>query len=157
MAKEADHRLRCFPSIHVTKEATMRLSEAISKYILDCKARDLSTATVRWYKRRLFRMARFLNGREISQVDQVTTDDLRSFVVELRDRKTRWKDHPYHPSSNSGLSPYTIHGYVRIMRTYFQWLVDEGITDTNPASGLGFLICPRNHRRQSIQMIETVC
>jgi len=108
----------------------MKLQKAFDEFVLDSKTR-LSSSTVCWYGQRLRRLLKFLGGE--TEVEQITTSNLRSFVVSLREQKIRWADHPYHPPSNSGLSPSTVHGYVRVIRRFFRWLMLEGLIETDPA------------------------
>ena len=114
----------------------MKLQVALKQFILDAEAAGLSPATVRWYRQRLSRLTRFLAEQGIYEVEQVTIAHLRAFVADLWAQTTRWADHPYHPPSNPGLSPYTIHGYVRTTRTFFRWLVDEELIEVSPAARL---------------------
>jgi len=112
----------------------MELQDAIEQFTLDTEACGLSPTTIRWYRQRLSRLTRFLGEQGFAEVEQVTTADLRAFIVSLREQTIRWADHPYHPPSNSGLSPHTIHGYVRVVRAFFRWLAYEGVIETNPAT-----------------------
>jgi site-specific recombinase XerD len=111
----------------------MEVQQAISEFILDCEARGLAESTVRWYRQRLRGFGRSLEEAGLSDVTRVTTAHLRSFLTRLHNQKRRWVNHPCHPPSESGLSVYTIHGYVRILRVFFKWLFEENITETNPA------------------------
>ena len=115
----------------------MKLQNALDEFILDADARGHAESTICWYQQRIARLIRFLTERDISEVESVSTSDLRAFVADLRAQSTRWADHPYHPQdSDSGLSPHTIHGYVRITRRFFRWMADEGMIETNPAARL---------------------
>jgi site-specific recombinase XerD len=114
----------------------MLLDDALGEFVLDAQAAGNSPSTIRWYDQRLSRLIRFLVERDISEVDEATISHLRAFVASLRSQTTRWTDHPYHPPSESSLSPYTVHGYVRATRAFFRWLFDEEIIDANPARRL---------------------
>jgi len=114
----------------------MNLNKAITEFILDAEAAGLSPATIRWYRQRLTRLQKFLEGQGISDTTQVSSNHLRAFIAGLRAQTVRWSDHPFHHPSPSGLSPHTIHGYVRVIRRFFRWLVEEGIIEENPAKRL---------------------
>lgn len=122
----------------------MNLHDAYEAFVLCNKSRGLSPATHRWYEQKLSRLIRFLNEREIFDIEQVTTTHLRLFSVSLREQKIRWADHPYHPACNSGLSPYTVHTYIRAMRTFFRWLTEEGIIGVNPARRVALPDLPKD-------------
>lgn len=121
----------------------MRLQDALEQFILDGEARALSSSTIRWYHARVSRLIRSLEERGVSEVEQVVTADLRSFMTNLRNQDTRWLDHPYHPPSEGRLSPHTIHGYVRAIRAFFNWLVDEEVIRVNPARHLRLPSLPK--------------
>jgi integrase/recombinase XerD len=45
----------------------------------------------------------------------------------------RFEKHPYHPPTDEPLSIFSIHGHVRTLRAFFNWLAKEGITEINIA------------------------
>jgi len=51
-------------------------------------------------------------------------------------RRTKYNGHPYTPAKNDLLSSATIHGHVRTLRAFFNWLVVEGLDQNNPAKDL---------------------
>lgn len=110
----------------------MLLSEAISLF-LDAKYGVTSDANQRWYRPRLASLLATLNDVEI---ERVTTNDLRRWRKGLVDREKRWANHPYRPTTNGGLSPHTIRGYIRAVRALFNWLEAEGELARNPARRL---------------------
>jgi len=66
----------------------------------------------------------------------MTLDSARSFVATLQSRTTRYEGHPINHVREGGLSPYTVHCYVRILKTFSAWLNDEGFTKVNVFSKL---------------------
>jgi len=48
----------------------------------------------------------------------------------------RFENHPSNPPTNELLSSSTIHGHVRTLRAFFNWLLRENLTDTNLAAGI---------------------
>jgi integrase/recombinase XerD len=124
----------------------MLLSQA-TRAFQDSRIGVYSDATHGWYETRLGSLREFLGDVEIGSIE---TDDLRRWRTSLIHRERRWSDHPFRPESNGGLSPHTIHGYVRAVRTFFRWLEDEGRLDKNPARRLELPATPKNEPRKDI-------
>lgn len=108
----------------------MLLSEAITALLLATKADGRSPATVDGYRRKLRPLRDFLGD---VQLETVTTDALRRYVVTLQDQNTLWQDHPKLEARAGGLSPFTIAGYIRAFKRLFNFLESEGLLDHNPA------------------------
>jgi site-specific recombinase XerD len=51
-------------------------------------------------------------------------------------KRTRYSGHPYTPAKTELLSSVTIHGHVRTLRAFFNWLVVEGLAQNSPAKDL---------------------
>lgn len=49
----------------------------------------------------------------------------------LRDRTTRFEDHPYAPVQEGGLSENTIRCHVTALKAFGTWLAEEGYTQDN--------------------------
>jgi len=73
----------------------------------------------------------------INDVSTITADDLRRFIVALKSR-TAWENSP--KSKGRRLSPVTVNTYVRAIKSFWSWLEEEKIIDTNP---LGLVPAPR--------------
>jgi len=63
----------------------------------------------------------------------VTGDDYRRFVVELRSRRAR---HGSGKESEHYLSGTTVHTYGRVVKTFFAWLSEARIIAENPLAGI---------------------
>lgn len=111
----------------------MKLSEAISDFLVDTRAAGCTSATVESYRRKLGRLQRLLGDVPI---DEITVHDLRRYVADLMATERRWVDHPMHEPQPGGLSPATIASYVAHMKRFFAWLVEEELLATNPARRL---------------------
>jgi site-specific recombinase XerD len=111
----------------------MKLTDAIDALCLATIADGRSPRTVEDYRQKLRPLVAFLGDREI---DQVSTNDLRRFVADLRGRESRWLDHPNRPETAGGLSPASIAGNVRAVKRLFNFLQDDGLLATNPAARL---------------------
>jgi integrase/recombinase XerD len=88
-----------------------------------------SANTVESYLRDLQRMATFAEGRGVHDPASVTAHLLREFVFALKDL---------------GLSPATIRRQVSAIRTYYRFLVAEGLVPADPSDRLE---SPRRGRR----------
>ena len=79
--------------------------------------RGLSPRTVEAYRRDLDRLARYLSTRSVARPADVTAADLREFIYHLKD---------------IGLQPSSIRRNVSALRTYFAYLLGEGVVVTDP-------------------------
>lgn len=111
----------------------MRLTEAIESLLMATRADGRSPKTVVDYERKLRPLQEFLGDVD---VNVVTVDDLRRFVVSLQTQAARWEDHPRLATKDGGLSPFSIAGYVRAVKRLFNFLEAEGIVEHNPTRRL---------------------
>ena len=118
----------------------MLLQEAFQLF-LNAKRGEVGEETLKWYRRRLKPLLTQFGCRDI---EMITTDDLRTYRTALMAKNTRWEDHPIHPTEKGGLSPYTLHQYIRVVRTFFKWLVEEGRIASSPAVRLKLPPLPEN-------------
>ncbi|RLC69829.1 MAG: integrase [Chloroflexi bacterium] len=110
----------------------MKLEEAVEEFLLSCCADGLSPRTVEWHHSHLKRLVSYLD----KDVAAISTHDIRDFVAHLRNRSRRYIGHPTHPPIEGGLSIATIHGCIRSLKRFFNWLEKEGIIPANPAARL---------------------
>ena len=85
--------------------------------------------TVDWYTNMVGRFAAYLG--EEATIKDVPLDNAQSFVAYLQAKTSRYAKHPFTPKREGGLSPYTIHGYVRALKAFSSWLHEEGFTRQN--------------------------
>lgn len=88
-----------------------------------------SPKTVDWYRWLLGKFVGFLGDK--LKLAQLSVDDARAFVAALQARDCRYENHPLAGKQPGGLSPYTIHGYVRTLKVFSTWLHEEGFTKTD--------------------------
>lgn len=111
-----------------------------------CEAADLfytSMATVKqdstiaWYHKKIDPLVTFLGDKEVEQIDLY---DLEKFRQSLnRDSNA--------PGRKGKVSVYTIHGFVRAMRTFFHFLRKRRIILYNPAEDLDKPRLPKQPRK----------
>ena len=119
-----------------TPENTHKLNELIEYYEVCNRAEGKSPKTISWYSANLRCFRNYLKNRHLpDSLDNIDTKLLRGYVLCLL-KKTRYENHPYTPSKTELLSTATIHGHVRTLRTFFNWLVVEGLAQNNPAKDL---------------------
>lgn len=102
-----------------------------------------SLKTVEWYRKRLVPLAQEL-GEEIT-VGTVMEADLLDWYARLEHRQVRWVGSS-RPSAKGGLSPDTLHGYVRAAKVLFKRLMQWGVILENPAVNLELPRLPKQGR-----------
>lgn len=116
----------------------MKLSEAIV-YFDQSRAGEVADATRRWFYYvnaegrpcgRLWSLVQSLGDMEVCQL---TIRELRQWRADLLARDTRWADSEVRPTQEGGLSQDGFRNYIRAVRQFCKWLVDEGILHENPA------------------------
>jgi len=119
-----------------TKEKTHKLIELIDYYETCNRAEGKSPKTISWYSANLKSFRNYLQNRHLSDsLDNIDTKLLREYVLYLL-KKTRYENHPYTPAKPELLSTATVHGHVRTLRAFFNWLVGEELAQNNPARDL---------------------
>jgi site-specific recombinase XerD len=119
----------------------MQITQAVESFLLSMSGGVKSPATIKWYRKRLASLADFIGEVETSAI---SIHDLRRWRVSLSERSTRYVNHPSGRASEpGGLSPHTLHGYVRAAKRLFVWLEDEGLIEKNQARRLELPKLPR--------------
>lgn len=91
----------------------MKTREAVEKFLIAIQADGVKDATVTWYRVRFRRFLEWYGDRE---VDNLTIDDVRLYIVKVREEI---------------VSPHTFFSWVRVVRRLFKWLYDERRIDDN--------------------------
>jgi len=110
--------------------AATPISDAIDKFLFVVSL-DVKPATITSYALCLRPLC-----TPNKPIGEITIDDLRIAYARLRDRTSRYDDHPLRPAVSEGLSVYTLHKHVRVWKRFFHWLVDEGAISRDPARKL---------------------
>jgi site-specific recombinase XerD len=123
-------------TLTATKDKSYKLPELISYFELCNRAEGKSPKTTTWYSENLTRFSGYLQNRHLpDSIEHVDIKLLRDYVLYLL-KKHRFEDHPSMPAKAEPLSTYTIHGHVRTLRAFFNWLTREGLIQNNPARDL---------------------
>ncbi len=119
-----------------TQEKVHKLFELIEYYEVCNKAEGKSPKTISWYSANLKSFRNYVKSRHLpDSLDTIDTKLLREYVLYLM-KRTRYSGHPYTPAQTELLSSATIHGHVRTLRAFFNWLIAEGLSQNNPAKEL---------------------
>lgn len=110
----------------------MSLPALIDLYILSKQIEGRSLKTLTWYRANLERFANFATNGHTPGLSDVSLNQARAFVAHLQGRTTRYEDHHMRPVKEGGLSPHSVHAYVRTLKAFGSWLVEEGYVDTHP-------------------------
>ena len=78
----------------------------------------------------------FLSSNGLStDVTQIGAGELRTFILYLQQKRC-FSNHPYSKEQQRGLSGHTINTYMRSIRAFWSWLIEEEIIQSNPFSKL---------------------
>ncbi len=105
----------------------MGIQNLLTRYALAARARGESEETIRHISRIVGFFDHFMGG--IDDVTQIQDDDLRRFIVALR-QKEKWAGLPQ--AKGQKLSGTTVNTYTRAVKAFFSWLKREGILATDP-------------------------
>jgi len=95
-----------------------------------------SERTISWYREKLGHVERYLSNGHEAALPDLSLDNARAFVASLQEREQRFLHHPYRKPLKGGLSPYTIHGYVRALKAFSAWLAEESFCPRDPLAKL---------------------
>jgi site-specific recombinase XerD len=120
---------------------TLTSSERVlARYNLDARARGYSDATISLTETSVRSFAAFLGGN--CDVTLVTGDDLRRFILYLRERAARRNGR-----GAKNLSPFSVNTYVRAVKAFWGWLEKTGAITSNPLARVPAPRCPRRVAR----------
>jgi len=69
----------------------------------------------------------FLISKGLStDVTQIGTSEIRTFISHLQQKKC-FSNHPFSKAQQRGLSGHTINTYMRSIRAFWSWLIEEDI------------------------------
>jgi len=117
-----------------TQKTNTKLYELIEYYEVCNRCANKSPRTITWYTDNLNQFLAYLKSNKLSDsVDDIDIKVLREYVLYLMKRK---KFHGKNGDSSSTLSPLSVHGHVRTLKAFFNWLFNEELVPQNPAKQL---------------------
>ena len=105
----------------------MSIQNLLQRYSLDVRAKGGSEVTIGHTTMAMNFFTDFMGG--IDDVTKLEEDDLKRFIVYLRQKK-KWAGLPH--VKDEKLSGTAVNTYVRALKGFFNWLVQESIIEVNP-------------------------
>lgn len=112
------------------------LQQAISLFIVAKETEGRSRKTTEWYRNMLERFGEQTEDGPDGLLRKVGIEQARNFVASLQSKESRYENHPFLSPREGGLSPSTVHGYVRAIKAFGSWLHAEGIVAVDPFAKL---------------------
>jgi len=111
----------------------MNLDKAAREFLIAQSADGRTAATLRWYRVLIAEMPgaviRWLSSRGVHELERVTTNDLRLYIVWLRAQVSERTGAPHSES--------TTNSYIRALHRFFSWCAVE-YDKPNPMKGIRF-------------------
>lgn len=129
----------------------------IEEFMVYCKSKDLRKKTMLSYEQSLCLFQKWCKDRlNICTVEEITESVVRRYITELQERgkytyyandKTKVYNVPEHRRDfNKPVSAVTINNYLRNIRVFFSWLVEQEILTKNPMKKIKALRTQRTAR-----------
>ncbi len=118
----------------------MTLQDALVAYRTYARAEGKSPKTIAWITSSVGYFADFL-GPEQQDIGTITGNDLRRFIIALRD-KPKFANHPYNKPQQAKLSLQSIETYCRAIRAFFGFLKREDFITNNVMAKVKMLKVP---------------
>jgi integrase len=115
----------------------MKLKEALDAFLLVDRARQSRDT----YRKFLTRFIKAIGPER--PLDLITPQDIDAYILDMREQRTKYIDHPKRRPVNEPLSPVTVYKGIKTIKTFFKWCVDQQLIDLSPA---GHLRNPRPRR-----------
>ena len=105
------------------------ISQGLQQYKIYAQAAGHSQRTINWITSSVRYFSEFLGEKQ--DVDQITANDLRRFIINWGQRP-KFVNHPFKPPQNATVSPMTVQTYARGISAFFGHLAAEELIDSNP-------------------------
>lgn len=125
---------------------TFPLDGWIEGYIQSVEAADRSPRTVQFYRWGLRHFSWWSDRQGYTALDGFEPRALRQFLIYLK-QPERW-DSGWHPARKP-LAPASVDAYVRALKAFASWLVEEGALESNP---FGRVKTPRRPAKQPVPL-----
>lgn len=118
--------------------ATLTLHELVSRFLQSCRqvspksGRRLSPRTLEYYEGCLKGLLFFADAECWPEPAQITRQHLRDFMDYLASEPQRWSGSGMRATSRKA-SPGTVHHYLKVAKTFFNWCEWEEYLETSPA------------------------
>jgi integrase/recombinase XerD len=112
--------------------------DALFQKFYDAKvAEGRAKGTLSGYMRTFKLFADYLDQIEVRRdIREMDVDIIRSFTAWLLNDRVKWDGHKFKSaeSQTKGLSPRSVNDYVKQLRSFFAFLVDEGLAQSDPTA-----------------------
>jgi len=104
---------------------SLDLVHLTESYALCLGTEGKSIKTITWYTANLNRFIQFLDENSLStSITDIGKEEVRKFITHLQNDVIRWEDCPS-IHDDKRLSAYSIQGYVRKIKAFWSWLLNE--------------------------------
>jgi len=118
-------------------------NEAVELFLSVKRASNLKERTLKGYALNLRYYSEWLTSNYGNMnADQITIQILREHVVWCVDEKPYYEHHPFKSEVDKGrigISPASVNVRIRVLKTFFATLQQEGIISKNPADNLSLM------------------
>ena len=104
----------------------MTLPALVDLFVETKRLEGRTEKTCEWYHNMVSRFAGFVG--EDTTLEKITLNDARAFVASLQSQESRYANHPNREALEGGLSPASVAAYVRAIRAFSSWLLEDGFT-----------------------------
>ena len=107
------------------------LQDLITRF---CNRRDLAARTRGYYSNILSHFAWYAGARGWPEVSLITRNHIRDFMEYVATEEVRWPEggQPAYRRATTA----TVHHYGKVVKTFFNWALDEEYLEANPAARL---------------------
>lgn len=134
---QARHLIRIVPND--------QLDDLISAFLDDCRLANLSNKTLRFYEDNLRRFRWWCGEAGVTLAPAAhTASTVRDFLRYVQTEPSRWGK-PEHFTAANPAGPSTVHAYHRVLRRFYNWLVEQEYLEASP---MGKVRAPRIPKSQ---------
>jgi site-specific recombinase XerD len=105
------------------------VGEGLQAYRIYAQAAGRSPRTIDWVTRSVRYFMEFL-GDSCKYCEQMTTNDLRRFIIEYGKRQ-KYENHTYNAEQNELIAPISVQTYVRGIKSFFSYLATDELIPAN--------------------------
>jgi integrase/recombinase XerD len=110
--------------------------------------RRLSSSTIDSYEKEIDKFIRFLKHGSLTSIFDVSRDVMLRYVAYLNE-KPKWSDHPFNSkveTNQIGLNPTSVNNTIRILKCFFNHLVNYDVLDKSPMKGMEEIKVKKSYR-----------
>ncbi|WNF35696.1 tyrosine-type recombinase/integrase [Bacillaceae bacterium IKA-2] len=111
------------------------LDYLFEKFIIAKTAEGRTVKTIKSYHENYSYFIEYLDSKGIEKIfNKMTSEIMRNYIVFMLKEKVRFDGHAFKNDKEKtiGLSPVTVNTRLKTLRTFFKFLCDESIVDSNP-------------------------